>query len=100
MKTMIKIAAVLTAGFILAGCAGGPMGDYTGTDRGVDFEVDTLLGANVHGRSTTYKFGTEKPLGTLRVTPNGMDMTGPGVEIWARMAFCKEAPNAAECNGL
>jgi len=84
---------------LLAGCSSA--GDYTGTDRGLDWNIETTLGASVHGRSTTYKFQTEKPLGTLTVTPDGaMDMTGPAVEIYARKLFCDTAPNADDCNGF
>ncbi len=99
MKNILKIVALLGVSFVLASCSSD--GAYTGTDRGLDWEVQTSLGASVVGRSTTYKFGTEKPLGTLTITESGaLDMTGPGVEIYARKMFCEEAPNAAECNGF
>lgn len=97
MKHTIKFVALLTAGLILAGCSAA--GDYTGTERGLDWDIETPWGSTLHGRSTTYKHATEKPLGTLTIGPNGgMDMTGPGVEIWARMMFCDKAPAAADCN--
>ena len=100
MKKLFTLAAVMLAGALMAGCTDGPLGDYSGSERGVDIQIDTVLGAEVRGRSTTYKKDTELPLGTLTVTPDGgLDMTGPGVETWARMSFCKSAPNAAECNG-
>jgi len=86
----------------LSGCGAG--GGYKGTERGIDLEIEGALwgmGGGVRGRSTTYKKDVELPLGTLTVTPEGgMDMTGPGVETWARMMFCEAAPHAAECNGL
>lgn len=96
MKHTLKFAALALA-VVLAGCSA--TGDYTGTQRGLDWNVETPWGSTLSGRSTTYKHETEKPLGTLTVGPNGgMDMTGPGVEIWARMMFCDKAPGAAECN--
>lgn len=99
MKILLRISALLTAGLILAGCSGTKMGDYTGTERGLDWSVETLMGTTLNGRSTTYKHKTEKPLGTLSIAPNGaMDMTGPAVEVWARMMFCAEAPTSVDCS--
>ncbi len=99
MKHTFKFAALALAALALSACSSD--GAYTGTDRGLDWNVETSFGATVNGRSTTYKFVTEKPLGTLTMDGKGaMDMTGPGVETWARMKFCEEAPNAAECNGF
>jgi hypothetical protein len=91
----ITYAALAAVAALAIGCTNG---DYTGTGRGIDIEVDTLLWGSVNTLSTTYKKATELPLGTLHVGPNGLDMTGPGVEIWARMSFCQAAPNAEECN--
>lgn len=99
MKHTLKFAVMLFAGIVLAGCSSS--GDYTGTERGVDLTIETMWGTNIRGRSLTYKHETEKPLGTLTITPNGgMDMTGPAVEIYALKLFCDTAPNAAGCNGL
>lgn len=99
MKTTSMLAALIAAVIVLAGCSA--TGDYLGPDRGVDVRIDSRWGSSIRGRSTTYKFGTEKPLGTLTITPDGaLDMTGPAVEIYALKLFCDTAPNAEGCNGL
>lgn len=98
MKTTV-ILPILAIVLAMASCSAA--GDYTGTERGLNWDVETTLGANIRGRSTTYKHKEEKPLGTLTLSPDGaMDMTGPAVEKWAEMMFCDAAPNAAECNGF
>ncbi len=98
----LKLLGVLALVAILSACAS--PGKYAGPSRGVDLNIDGGLWGGrgaVSARSLTYKHETEKPLGTLIVTPEGgIDMTGPAVEKWAEMMFCKEAPNAAECNGF
>lgn len=99
MKHTIKFAVLVLAMIVLAGCSSS--GDYVGTERGIDVTIDTMWGTNIKGRSTTYKHESEKPLGTLTITPNGaLDMTGPAVEIYALKLFCDTAPNAAGCNGF
>ena len=100
MKNLFKLAAILALGVVLSACSAA--GDYKGPARGVDLEVDGAMwgmGGGVKARSLTYG-RDEKPIGTLTITPGGaMDMTGPGVETWARMMFCDKARTAAECTG-
>ncbi len=102
MKNILKVIALLGVSLALSACAS--PGQYGGPSRGVDLNIDGGMWGGrgaVSARSLTYKHETEKPLGTLIMDGNGsMDMTGPGVEIWARMKFCETAPNADECNGL
>ena len=99
MKNLFKLAAILALGVVLSACSS--TGEYAGPARGVDLKVDGAMwgmGGGVTARSLTYG-RDEKPLGTLTITQGMMDMTGPGVETWARMMFCDKAPNAAECTG-
>ncbi len=99
MKNLFKLAAVMALAVVLSACSSA--GKYGGPARGVDLNVDGAMwgmGGGVTARSLTYG-RDEKPLGTLTITQGAMDMTGPGVEIWARMMFCDKARTAAECTG-
>lgn len=104
MKHTIKFAILMLVGLALTACSATGLGDYDGPTRGIDLKIDGGLwgmGSGITARSLTYKHKTEKPLGTLTITPNGgMEMTGPAVEIWALKEFCEIAPNANGCNGL
>lgn len=103
MKHTLKFAVLMLVGLALTACSSG-LGNYDGPARGIDLKVDGGLwgmGSGITSRSLTYKHDTEKPLGTLTITPDGgLDMTGPAVEIYALKMFCDTAPNAAGCNGF
>ncbi len=102
MKHTFKFAALALIALALSACAS--PGKYAGPSRGCDLNIDGGLWCGrgaVSARSTTYKFGTEKPLGTLTMDGKGaMDVTGPGVEIYMKKLLCETAPNADECNGF
>ena len=94
-----------------AGCTGADGSGYSGPERAIQGQVDTLF-FDFNGMNTTYNKETEMPLqgtvtaqgdhtdipSTLKTRPDGtMEVTGPAVWLYGLAALCSRAPDAALC---
>ncbi len=110
MKLPLILGAAALA-LALAGCAGADGSGYTGPERAIQGQVDTLF-FDFNGMNTTYSkdefpwLATVTPEGghtdipsTLKTRPDGtMEVTGPAVWLYGLAALCRGS-NHPLCTG-